>query len=327
MEPQSDTGIVPQAPQRRGILDGLDESAERFARASKSPNTARSYDRAWRSFAEWCRSRGEAAMPASPACVANYVAARAEAGRKTATIQVDVAAIRQAHLLAGERTPTDDPQVAAVMGGVRRVVGARPDAKDAAMPDQIAAFVAALGSGLAGDRDRAMILLGFAGAFRRSELVALRVEDVAFERGDAAVVVSIRRSKTDQTGLGLDTVVHATRGPNCPVAALRAWMAASGVESGPLFRPVRNGAVSSERSLRPAAVAEAVKRAAAAAGMDSSRYAGHSLRAGFVTAATAAGVPLQDIMGVTHHRKADTALGYVRRGAKDSPDISSKLGL
>ena len=79
-------------------------------------------------------------------------------------------------------------------------------------------------------------------------------------------------------------------GPADPLAALRAWMAASGVQSGPLFRPVRNGAVSSERSLRPAAVAEAVKRAAAAAGMDSSRYAGHSLRAGFVTAATAAAV-------------------------------------
>lgn len=314
-------------PRPSPILDGLDDKAAEFARASKSANTARSYGRAWRLFVSWCDGRSESPLPASPEAVANYVASRATSGRRPATIQVDVAAIRQAHVLAGERPPTDDPKVSAVLSGVRRLSGVRPDAKEAMTPEHLAAFVSTAGPGLAGARDRAMILLGFAGAFRRNELVSLAVEDVTFTRGDEAVIVRVGRSKTDQDGRGLEKVVHATRGPCCPVAALRAWLSASGLSSGPLFRPVRGDRVLADRHLRAAAVADLVKKAAAASGLDVARFAGHSLRSGFVTAAADAGVPLADIMGVTHHRRADTALGYVRRSAGSHPSLSGKIGL
>jgi site-specific recombinase XerD len=173
------------------------------------------------------------ALPAEPAAVAAFIAAETARGIKCATLGRRVAGIRHAHKLAGLASPTDDERVKAVMRGARRTLGVAPVKKSAATSDKVLAMVAAGTRGLAGKRDRAVLLLGFALAARRSELVALDVADL--EECPDGLRVTIRRSKTDQEGAG--TVVAVCRGSiACPVAAVRDWVTAAGITEGPLFR-------------------------------------------------------------------------------------------
>ena len=174
----------------------------------------------------------------------------------------------------------------------------------------------ALPDDLRGSRDRALLLVGFAGGMRRSEIIGLDMEDVAIE--PEGLAVTIRRSKTDQEGQGrLIGIVRGARGPlTDPVAAIEDWRAAAGIESGPLFREVdRAGRVGAGR-LSDRAVARIVKRSAARVGIDPERVSGHSLRAGLATSAAAAGAPERVIMSTTGHRSVTMVRRYIRQGSK-----------
>jgi len=164
---------------------------------------------------------------------------------------------------------------------------------------------------LLGQRDRALLLLGFAGAFRRSELVALKVADLAFEPDGVRVL--IRHSKADQEGGGQEIAIP--RGTKMrPVAALRSWLDAASITAGPVFRSVnRHGKVG--EALTPQVVALVVKRHADAAGLDPDAFAGHSLRSGFLTSAAEAGADVLRMMEVSRHRRVETVQGYVRRAS------------
>lgn len=154
--------------------------------------------------------------------------------------------------------------------------------KAPATADKVLAMVAEAGADLKGLRDRAILLLGFAGAFRRSELVALNVEDLEF--CDDGIRVTIRKSKTDQEGLGA-TIAVALGSIACPVQAVRTWLETASISSGPIFRPVtRKGTISSRR-LSGRAVADLVKKYAQDAGLKAGDFSGHSLRSGFLTSA------------------------------------------
>jgi integrase len=177
---------------------------------------------------------------------------------------------------------------------------------------------------LIGLRDRALLLVGFAGAFRRSELVALDVEDLEFTEDGMKVL--IRRSKTDQEGAG--QAVGIARGVNlCPVAALKAWLAAAGITSGPIFRPVNRHGRVQDRRLTDQVVALVVKRYAEAAGMDSRKYAGHSLRVGLVTSAAMNNVPEYVIQKQTRHKSTDMLRRYIRDVSLFRDNASSRVGL
>jgi site-specific recombinase XerC len=177
-------------------------------------------------------------LPAAPAAVAAYLAWEAGQGTKPSTIGRRVAAIRYAHKLDGVSVPTDDERVRATMRGIRRSVGIAPVKKTPATADRVVAM-ARTGSGRLIDvRDRALRLLGFAGAFRRSELVALDVADI--EATTEGLRVTIRRGKTDQEGQG--AVIAIVRGAiACPVAAVQAWLASANITTGPVFRPIGKG--------------------------------------------------------------------------------------
>jgi len=162
---------------------------------------------------------------------------------------------------------------------------------------------------LIGFRDRALVLLGFAGAFRRSELVALNVCDI--EESDEGLRIRISRSKTDQEGQGV-TIAVVTGSVACPVVALNAWLRAAGIEDGPLFRPVTKGGKVSAARLQSKTVATIVKRHAKALGLDARTFGGHSLRAGFLTSAAARGASIFKMMDVSRHKSVDTLRGYVR---------------
>jgi integrase len=238
-------------------------------------------------------------------------AGRPKGSRNKSTLALDrrVAAIRYAHKLAGIQTPTDAEGVKATMRGIRRTFGGARNKKAPAVAAKMLGMVAAAPDSLAGQRDRALLLLGFAGAFRRSELVALDVADIAEK--ETGLLVTIRGSKTDQERQG-ETIAIA-RGDNaCPVKALREWLDAAGIEAGPIFRPIDKGGTVRGSRLTCRSVANIVKAYAARAGFDASVFSGHSLRSGFLTSAAGKGASIFKMMDVSRHKSADTLRGYVR---------------
>src|SRR5229473_666604 len=203
-----------------------------LAKAENVASTRKAYGTDFRIFREWCEARGVSALPAAPETVAAYLAAHA-ATSKASTLGRRVAAIGYAHKLAGLETPTDAEGVKATMRGIRRTFGSARVRKAPAVSGKMLGMVATAPNNLAGIRDRALLLLGFAGAFRRSELVALDVADI--EETETGLLVTIRQSKTDQEGAG-DVIALARGDVACPVKALRAWLQASGIEAGAIFR-------------------------------------------------------------------------------------------
>jgi site-specific recombinase XerD len=259
-------------------------------------------------FKVYCEAKGLSALPASPEIVAAYIAAEAKTA-KPSTIGRRIAAIRYAHKLAGIETPTDAEGVKATMRGIRRTLGGARNKKTPAVAAKMHSMVAEAPDGLAGLRDRALLLLGFAGAFRRSELVALDVADI--EETETGLLVTIRGSKTDQEREGV-TIAIARGDTACPVKALRAWLDTAGIAAGPLFRPINKaGAVAASR-LTCRSVANFVKAYAIRAGFDGKMFSGHSLRSGFLTSAAGNGASIFKMMDVSRHKSVDTLRGYVR---------------
>ncbi|MGG3813707.1 site-specific integrase [Methylorubrum rhodesianum] len=288
-----------------------------YQRASKADATVRAYSSDWREFQGWCGRTGFPSAPASPEAVAAFLVAEAEAGRSTSAVGRRCAAIRYAHKLAKQPDPTDDEEVRAAMKGIRRRIGVAPKRKAAATAEILAAVLMRIPDTLAGKRDRALLALGFAGAFRRSELVALNVTDLS-EHADG-LRVRVRRSKTDQEGQGVEKAIPHGRLIR-PVALLREWLDAAGITEGPLFRPVsRSGNVRAVANLaKPPrlttqAVSDIIKRHLEAAGLDPALFGAHSLRAGFITTGAERGADLARIMDVSGHRDPRTVVGYIRR--------------
>jgi integrase len=250
-------------------LDELGDQARAYLDAARSANTHRAYRADWQHFTGWCAEHELAALPASPSTLALYLSAHAGV-LKASTLQRRLVAIAQAHRAARQPTPTTDAGVRSLWRGIRRTVGTAQAGKAALVTADIKALVAALPETPNGLRDRAPILLGFAGAFRRSELVALDVGDVEIAREGA--IVTVRRSKTDQEGAGQKVGVPRGKHPaTCPVRALVAWLELLDADGGPIFRSVdRLGRIRATR-LGDRDVARIVKRAAARADLDPAR--------------------------------------------------------
>ena len=290
------------------------QSAARYAASALAPSTRRAYERDWRMFAKWCVARGLRPMPAAPETVAAFLAAEADREFRPVTIGKRAAAIAAAHRAQDEPNPCDSAAVAAVLAGIRRERGIRPLRKARPLElEPLARLVDPIDTAaLAGLRDRALLLLGFAAALRRSELVALDVEDLGFDvaRG---LLVTIRRSKADQEREGAQVAVPYAQAPDrCAVRALRRYLDAAAVHRGPVFRPMRRGDNLTAQRLSDQSVALIVKRRARAAGVPPTLLSGHSLRAGYATAAAAAGVEERKIANVTRHRNLPVLRGYIR---------------
>jgi site-specific recombinase XerD len=301
------------------------DAARNFIEQAKAPNTVRAYRADWKDFSAWCASRGLNDLPATAETVTLYVSELA--GRcKVATLTRRISAISQAHQMAGHEPPTGAAAVRTVMAGIRRAKGTAPAAKAAAITDDIRAMVAALPDGLLGIRDRALLLVGFAGAFRRSELVGLDRRDLEF--GKEGLTATLRRSKTDQEGQGrVIGIPYGSNPETCPVRALQAWLELSAIAQGPVFRGItRHGRVQPSR-LSGYAVALIVKRYAAPAGLDPAKYAGHSLRAGLATAAAIGGASERSIMAQTGHRSVAMVRRYIRDGNLFRENAAAKVGL
>jgi len=200
--------------------------------------------------------------------------------------------------------------VTAVLRGIRRTIGTARAGKAPATADVLMQMVALCPDNMIGRRDRALLALGFAGAFRRSELCALQVDDLV-EVPDGLRIL-IRRSKTDQEGQGAEVAIP--RGYRLrPVEAVQTWLAAAEISAGPVFRAVALGGKVSNRPLADASASRIVKRYARRVWLDVTAYSGHSLRSGFLTSAAESGASVFKMTEVSRHRSLDTLRGYVRR--------------
>lgn len=249
-------------------------------------------------------------MPATPQAVALYLAELA-GKRKVATVRRRVVAIAQHHKLLGFPSPTADPIVREILKGIERTHGIAAHRKTALTAELLKDVLHRLDTSLRGRRDRALLLLTFAGGFRRSEVVALDVADVRFEKRGA--VVTLRRSKTDQVGAGREVAIPQLRTEAiCPVHALREWLQVAGISAGPIFRTFSIRGALQENRIDGRDVARLVQRLAGRARLKGD-FAAHSLRAGFVTSGAEHGIAEASLQNVTGHRSATTLRGYVRR--------------
>ena len=341
------------------------ESARRFAEAARSDATLRAYRSDWADFAAWCASRSIPSMPAAPETVSLYIASRAEAGPdddsgrptaplKVATLRRRLAAISQAHKLAGVESPAlrSKEPLHSVLAGVTRALGVAPEKVAPALAADVVAMAAACdevvrlaeiagdeappGAALRARRDKAMLLLGFAAALRRSELAAVEAHHLSYTPDGLRLLIP--RSKSDQEGAGhVVGVAYGERPETCPVRAVRSYVGAAGRAladqgrpsplSGPVFRGVDRWGRLGRRALTGRSVADVVKRYAAAAGLDPALYAGHSLRAGFATTAARAGKPDRAIQKQTRHKSAAMLAEYVREGRLFDDNASEGIGL
>ena len=280
-----------------------------------SANTRRAYAFDWMDFRRWCDEAGRVSLPATGDTVSLYVVALAQARRLVATVERRCAAIAHYHLVAGLASPIGE-DVREVLYGLRRRLGTAPvHAKAPVTVEELRAMLAATPRDARGARDRSLLLLGFAGGLRRSELAALELADVTVT--DAGLVVRLRWSKTDQEGVGRELAVHRGRHRlTCPVRALEAWVCERGRWPGALFCVIdRNTGRLRRRGLSAEACAAVVKAAAREAGLDPARYAGHSLRAGMATAAAEGGASEMAIMTRTGHRSVAMVQRYIRHGS------------
>ena len=299
-----------------------------YQAAADAPATLRAYAADLANFKAWCEAHGFQAMPAAPETVGAYLAA-AGLGYATSTLRRRVAAIARAHRIAKEPLDTRHPAIRETLRGIARTHG-EPARRSAALAtEDIRRLVATCGDDLAGLRDRAMLLIAFAGALRRSELVALDVAHVSPSR--AGLRLLIVRSKSDQGGAGAE--IGISRGgatETCPVAALKAWLKAAEIHEGPLFRKVTRWNTVVTTRLSEDAVRQILLKRAALAGIKGTRLepvTPHGMRAGFVTTAYRNGVPDEEIMGHTRHRDLRTMRSYVRRAKLSHASPAGKLGL
>ena len=324
--PSAVTEITPRGAE--GLAARLEEAGARAADyilKAKAANTVRGYRADWADFAGWCEAYRRPALPASPDTLAYYLADRSR-DLKTSTLQRRLAAIAEANRVAGHEPPTRAAAVRFVWAGVRREKGVAQSHMKPALTRHIRDMVGHLPDTLLGARDRALLLLGFAGAMRRGELVGLDVADIAL--ADEGLVVVVRKTKTDQFGVGRKVGIPFGAHPEtCPVKGVQRWLDLSGVDEGPLFRSVSKHGRVSEHRLSDRAVAEVVKRSLVRAGRTARRYAGHSLRAGLSTQAAMAGVSERAIQDQSGHRSLAVLRRYVRDGSLFRENAAAKVGL
>lgn len=298
-------------------LAKLGEEAASYAREAWAPATREAYARDWQQFQSWIESHDLDALPADPRMVATYLA-RLARSMSAATVKRKATAIGVVHRLAGHPNPVQEPLVRAELKGIRRALSVAPKRAAPLLIDHLQAIVSGLPDNLRGLRDKAIILVGWSGALRRSEIAGMQVEHLAFM--DQGVRLLVPRSKTDQEGAGEHVAIfYATRRALCPVAALRDWLGKAAIDRGAVFRQVTQSRRDPRLLQEPVTthnVRYVVQSAARRAGIQpeqfGERFSAHSLRAGFITEAARVGKPEYTIAAQSRHKSAEVLRSYIR---------------
>jgi integrase len=296
--------------------------------AARTESTRRIYAYTWGQWARWCASRGLAPMPGDPAALCAYLTERAEAGIAMGSLDLACTAIRHVHRMHEVPDPVASETVRQVRLGLRRGYGTAP--RQLARPlstEDIRQILTHIDrSAPSGIRDAAIILLGYASAMRRSEIIGLDLLDIREEPG--GILVTIRRSKTDQEGHGQTVAVARGMHPTTdPVDPLAAWRKVRGHQPGPLFTRFYRSQISLH-ALAGDSIARILRKRACEAGLDGTRITAHSLRAGHATTAALGGVPLARIAAQTRHKDLAVLVNrYIRPLEALATTSSRDLGL
>jgi site-specific recombinase XerD len=297
---------VSQVQSLQSIAPGsaFPESVSQYLSASIADSTRRAYRADLADFVRWGGS-----IPCSPEMIAAYLADRAD-NLSPITLARRLVAIGRAHASQQLTDPTKADIVRTVLRGIRRTHGVAQRQVSPVLREDLLSMLPMM-TGTKGLRDRALILLGFAAALRRSELVALDYTDLAFV--SEGLILHIRKSKTDQEGEGRKIGVPYGRSTACPVKAVQLWLEHAQIGSGPIMRSVKKSGAFGGR-LSAHAVAQVVKSYAKAIGLDADNVSGHSLRAGLATSAAKAGIAMHKIQQQTGHKGLEMLTRYIRDG-------------
>jgi integrase len=290
----------------------------------RSNSTLRAYRSDWADFTAWCRNAGKEPLPASTATLALYLRERASL-LKISTLARRVSAISRTHAMAGYDSPAELSVVRKLMVEFRLANGSAPAAKKPMLVDDLRAISSELPNTMLGLRDRAILLLGFTGGLRRSELVAIDYADLDHDRLGLAILV---RSATAQEKFRQVAIPHGSRRDGtCPVAALNEWLKRSAITTGPVFRVINRYGRVLEKRLSGEAVGLVVKRWVGRLGYDPSEFGAHSLRAGLATSAAIAGKSESAIMRQTGHRSIASIRRYLPANRSERENAAEGLGL
>lgn len=294
----------------------LSEKAKRRLEKSKAENTLKAYSADWSDFSDWCSYHHEQDLPAAPETIVNYINDLADEA-KANTVGRRVTAISENHIAAGyngKNNPAKDSMVRAAMAAIRREKGTFQRGKSPILMETLYLLADCFDTNdIVSLRDRALIFLGFAGAFRRSELVRIQAEELTFTT--QGVMIFVPQSKADQLGRGATLAVpYAPDAEICAVRALRQWLDAAEIHTGAIFRPFTKSHALRNTQLSDKSVALIVKKYARMAGLDEKQFAGHSLRRGFATSAAQHDVDALSIMRQTRHRSEKMVHRYIEQG-------------
>ncbi|MBU2703860.1 site-specific recombinase XerD [Sporomusaceae bacterium BoRhaA] len=295
--------------------DKLTEKSKKRLKKSKADNTLKAYEADWLDFYEWCYHAGLKVLPAEPETIVNYINDLAD-NAKANTVSRRLSAISENHKAAGfeENNPCRRGLVRNALDAIKREKGTIQRGKAPLLLEDLQDITPHFDIlDIAGIRDKALVLTGFMGAFRRSELVKIDVEDLTFTRD--GVIILVHHSKGDQEGQGEYVAIpYNPDSTVCAVVALKHWMNAAKLTAGPLFRPLNKYKQLRPRRLTDKSVALIVKKYAALAGRNAADFAGHSLRRGFATSAAQHDVDERTIMHQTRHKSEKMVRRYIEQG-------------
>jgi integrase len=287
-------------------LPAIPHSIRHYVEQALSHNTRKAYAADLTHYYAW-----GGIIPASAEGVASYLTTHAGT-LSIATLRRRLVAISKAHTMQGYPDPAKSELVRLTMRGIRHVHG-KPQAQVAPLvKEDVIVMLSHIPEGVKGVRDRAMLLLGFCAALRRSELAVIRIEDIAFTT--QGIVLTIPRSKTDQRGEGRKIGIPRGRGRICPVQAVADWLVHLGAAEGAVFRQVNKAGEIVSESFSDRSVANIIKHYARKAGLNASCYSGHSLRAGLATSAAQHGISTWKIRAQTGHKSDAMLARYIRDG-------------
>jgi site-specific recombinase XerD len=296
-------------------LKGLEQETLLNLKNSKANNTVRAYKSDFNDFSLFCAQNGLKSLPSEPKIVSIYLTHLSTKDAKMSTIKRRLVSIGVIHKLKGFYMDTKHPLIIENMMGIKRRKGIIQKGKKPILINNLKSLINVIdqenNDEMKKIRDRSIILIGFSGGFRRSEIVSLNYDDLEFVQ--EGLKITLKKSKTDQFGEGsIKGLPYFDNSQYCPVISLEKWIKVSKIDSGPLFRRFIKGSKLSEKRLTDQTIALIIKKYLKLTGIDSKNYSGHSLRSGFATSAAESGAEERSIMAMTGHKSAEMVRRYIK---------------
>ena len=293
----------------------LQEETLKNLKSSKALNTVRAYKSDFEDFGLFCVKNGFNNLPSEPKIVSLYLTHLSSREAKISTIKRRLVSIGVIHKMKGHYLDTKHPVIIQNLMGIKRRKGTIQKGKKPLLINDIKTLIDVINKENEPDikklRNKALLIIGFSGGFRRNEIVSLDIEDVEFVF--EGIKITVKKSKTDQYGEGMvKGIPHFENSLYCPVATLKRWINISKIKQGPLFRRFLKGSILSNNRLTDQSIALIIKNYLVKAGIDSNNYSGHSLRSGFATSAAEAGAEERSIMTMTGHKSTEMVRRYIK---------------